>query len=74
MSTLIPFPQRLGAKPTSEQFEELKRMTSGEVLAAWVTKYPGASFSADELLAAKGKKIHVQAIGANEWTIRHDHR
>ncbi|MEC5149173.1 hypothetical protein [Cryobacterium sp. GrIS_2_6] len=67
--TVIQFPKRLGLRSSSEQLDALKAMSMGELLAAWITKYPDSTFSADELLAAKGKRIRVQAIGRNEWTI-----
>jgi hypothetical protein len=72
---VIQFPKRLGLRPGSVQLEALKSMSMGELLAAWITKYPDSTFTADELLAAKGQRIRVQAIGTNEWTVvRNDER
>jgi hypothetical protein len=67
--TVIRFPERLGVKSPREQFEELKRMSSAELLSALVTKYPNITFTADELRSAKGNRVRVKAIGRNEWTI-----
>jgi hypothetical protein len=65
----IPFPSKLGTETSRQQFEALKHMSSRELLHAIVTKYPGITFTADELHASQGQTVEVRAVADNEWVI-----
>lgn len=69
MGELLPFPSKLGAKTTDEQLEEIRTLTVTELMAAVLTKNEGRPIlSADELMAAKGKKVTVSHVTEGYWT------
>lgn len=57
--TVHEFPKRLTALPMEQQRDVLRSATMGEVLAAFVAKYPNLTLTADEIQKWRGWTVRV---------------